>query len=43
MTELMDKNIKTAIINIPHMFDKVKESMSVMKRKMEDKKTQSNF
>jgi len=43
MAKLVDKAIKTAIINISHILDKVKESMSMKKRKMKDKKTQSNF
>ena len=40
MTKLADKGIKRGIINIPHMLDKVEESLSIMGRKMEERKTQ---
>lgn len=36
MMELVDKSIKTAIINTFHMFKELEESMSMTRREMED-------
>lgn len=36
MMELADKDVKTAIANIFHMFRKVEEHMSIPRNEMED-------
>ena len=41
--ELAENNIKAPIINIFHMFKKVEENMSMLKREMEDTDPQMNF
>lgn len=35
MTELADKDIKAAIINILHMFRRIEENMNIPRREME--------
>lgn len=40
MTELVGKNIKIIIINILHMFKKVEERMSVLRREVDFSKGQ---
>lgn len=41
--ELTENNIEAAIINIFHMFKKVEENMSMLKRQMEDTDSKRNF
>lgn len=43
MMELAENNIEAPIINIFHMFKKVEENMSMLKREMEDIDTKRNF
>ena len=44
MMETADKDIKTAVINMLHMFKKVEKNTSTMRRGIEDiKKTQKEF
>lgn len=42
MTELVDKDVKTVIINIFNVFKKVKDSMSMMREEMENIKKKEN-
>lgn len=41
--KLAENNIEAAIINIFHMFKKVEENMSMLKRQMEDTDSKRNF
>lgn len=38
MDELVDKDVKTANINVLHIFEKLDESMSMLRRDVEDTK-----
>lgn len=38
MDELVDKDVKTADINVLHIFEKIDESMSMLRRDVEDTK-----
>lgn len=38
MAELVDKDVKTANINVLHVFEKIDESMSMLRRDVEDTK-----
>lgn len=38
MAELVDKDVKTANINVLHIFEKIDESMSMLRRDVEDTK-----
>lgn len=38
MDELVDKDVKTANINILHIFEKIDKSMSMLRRDMDDTK-----
>lgn len=38
MDELVDQNVKTANINVLHIFEKTDESMSMLRRDVEDTK-----
>lgn len=38
MDELVDKDVKTANINVLHIFEKIDESMSMLRRDVEDTK-----
>lgn len=43
MTKLVDRAIKMAFLSIPYMLQKGEESMSMMKREMEEKNSNQNF
>lgn len=38
MDELVDKDVKTANVNVLHIFEKIDESMSMLRRDVEDTK-----
>lgn len=43
MTELVDRNIKSATLNNLHMFKKTEESMNMLRRDTGNKKTNIKF
>lgn len=43
IVELVDKNLKTCIINFLHLFKDLKENLNIMKREMEALRTEWNF
>lgn len=38
MDELVDKDVKTANVNVLHIYEKIDESMSMLRRDVEDTK-----